>query len=131
MGAHLKAKKAPEWYEATLHEPGREQYSCEDTEDTPDATHTHHSAGIARGSFQSARSPDLDPFDTWAWNAVKRERFAVRGRLPLEAEASWAWAAVLRRSPRGCCVVGRVALHHVSQPKVTLFEHVSTESLEM
>ena len=63
----------------------------------------HHSAGTGRVIFQAACSPDLDPLDTWAWNAVRREMVAVRGRVTLKAEAARAWAAA-----RSCQQLGRL-----------------------
>ena len=73
-------KKAHAWHDATLHEPGREQFSCQDKQNTHthtrhakrDAyTHTetdtfHQSAGIGRVISQPACSSDLNPLDTWA-----------------------------------------------------------------
>ena len=41
----------------------------------------HHPAGLGRVCFQSACSPSLNPLDTWAWEAIKREMFAGRNRI--------------------------------------------------
>ena len=45
----------------------------------------------------------LNLLDTSAWNVVKREMVAVRGRVTLKAEAARAWAAV-----RSCQQPGRL-----------------------
>ena len=67
-------------------------------------THTlHHCAGTGRVIVQAACSPDLNPLDTWAWNVVKREMVAVRGRVTLKAEAVRAWTAA-----RSCQQPGRL-----------------------
>ena len=91
----------------------------------------HCSAGIGHVIVQPACSLDLNPLDLWPWNAVKREMFAVRGRIPLEAEASRAWAAVRssqipKRLLRDCenRFVSCVATNRDS------CEHISTDSLE-
>ena len=89
-------------HEATLHEPGLEQFSCQDRQDTIHA-HTHtktatfqHPTGIGRVSFQPACSPHLDPLDTRAWNAIKRD---VHSSQPSFAQggggAGWSCSAFL------------------------------------
>ena len=73
---------------------------CQDTQ-TPRKTQPQNGhcsplrASTDRVFFQPACSPDPSQIDSWAWTAVKREVFAIRGSIPLKAEASLAWAAVL------------------------------------
>ena len=99
---------------------------CQDTQ-TPRKTQPQNGhcsplrAGTDRVIFQPACSPDPNQIDSWAWTAVKREVFAIRGSIPLKAEASLAWAAVnLHNTLSGCCVKGRIASHHVSPTKLAL-----------
>ena len=89
-------------------------------------------AGTDRVFFQPACSPDPSQIDSWAWTAVKREVFAIRGSIPLKAEASLAWAAVLPfQHLEGLLRGGENRLHRVSPTKLALFEHISTVSLKM
>ena len=67
---------------------------------------------VHRVIFQPACSPDLNPRDTWAWNAINRELFAVRNRISLKAEAG---CCAPGNSLSGC-VIGRSAQHHFSPP---------------
>ena len=95
-----KVDKALEWFKTALHEPSREQISCQHKQSmhthtrTPPNTAPVHSAGIGHIIFQPACSPGSKPLDTWARNVVKRVMFAVRGRIELMAKAARAWAAV-------------------------------------
>ena len=108
-----EAKKALEWYHS-IYARGRlgavqlsrhktQTGHCEGHARTT-KTHTlHHCAGTGRVIVQAACSTDLNPLDTRAWNVVKREMVAVRGRVTLKAEAAWAWAAA-----RSCQQPGRL-----------------------
>ena len=99
-----KAKKALEWYEATLHEPSWKHFNCQDKQDTHktrQTTHTHnktdtlhHPPSIGRVIFHPVSSPDVNRLDTLAWNAIKPETFTVRTCTSLKAEAAQANAAV-------------------------------------
>ena len=85
-------------------------------------THTetdtfHQSAGIGRVISQPACSHDLNPLDTWASNAIKREIFAVRRRISLKAEGMRTWDVV--------CSWQLVAATGDA------FEHISTDSPEL
>ena len=140
-GPSHTAKKELEWYEATLHEPGEEQFSCQDRQDrhnTRQTTHTNkkntlqHPTGIGRVIFQPTCSPDLNPLDTWAWNATKRDIFTVCNRTSLKAEAARAWAGV-----RSWQLVWRLLrdgeerLISCVAAKGGAFEHSSTDSREL
>ena len=106
-----KAKKALEWYQTMLHEAGWALFSCQDTRHTQatvKATRAPPKCTLCTTpqalvvSF-AAYSPDLDPLDTCAWHAVRREMVAVRGRVTLKAEAARAWTAA-----RSCQQPGRL-----------------------
>ena len=75
---------------------GAVQLSREATHNTRRNTprRTLFTTDIGRFIFQPACSFDLDPLDTWAWNAIKRQMFTVRNRTSLKTEAAPAWAAV-------------------------------------
>ena len=90
----------------------------------------HCAAGIGRVIFQPACSPDLVPLDKWAWDAVKREMLAVRGRIALRGTAARAWAAV-----RSCQQPGRLLRDWRARLAfciaTTCSVHISTDALEL
>ena len=102
------------------------------TQDTPNDRQTHHQRPLftteqaaAVSFFQHACIPDFNPHYTWAWNAIKREMWAVRNRITLKAEAARAWAAVRswqlpERLLRDCHRFSRVE-----------WEQISTDSQEL
>ena len=58
-------------------------------EDTKRHEHTQPTATKQASAVplsSPACSPGLKPLDSWAWNAIKREMFAVHDRIALQAE---------------------------------------------